>query len=44
MSDCMSRSSLAPHWTLICQTKASLFLKMEDLNNENITPLVMHKQ
>jgi hypothetical protein len=41
MSDCMSRISSAPHWTLICQTKVSLFLKMKDLNNENITPLVM---
>lgn len=44
MSDCMSRSSSAPHWTLIWKTNVSLFEKMEDLNNENITPLVMHKK
>jgi hypothetical protein len=44
MSDCMSRSSSGPHWTLICQTKVSLFLKKEDLNNENITPFVMHRK
>jgi hypothetical protein len=40
----MSWSSSAPHWTLSWKTNVSLFGKMEDLNNENITPLVMHRK
>jgi len=36
------RSTSTPHCALICQTLVPCFLNMKDLDNENITPLVMH--